>query len=90
MESIIDITEGDIPSIKHTCFFCEEKAQFNFGSIDVTRTIISNNKDCFIYNSIPVCEKHAEAFDSLFSGEHDINELVTIIKTKQKRINLRR
>ena len=91
MESIIQINEGDIPSSNNGCFFCEEKAPFTFGIIKSDKIIKSNNTDCFILNSVPLCEKHAEGFNSLLSGEHDINDLITVMKaSKQKRINLRR
>ena len=91
MESIIQIKEGDIPSPEHECFFCKEKALFNFGIIKSDNIIISDYTDCFVLNSVALCEKHAEAFNSLLSGEHDINELITVMKSsKQQRINLRR
>lgn len=92
MESIIEIREGDIPKQNSECFFCKERAFLNFGIIDTTKKInIPNSDSCFILNSVSLCERHAEAFNSLLSGEHDINELITVMKTKkQHRINLRR
>jgi len=91
LESIIQINEGDAPSLKQGCFFCKEEAPFTFGIINAKKIIKSKNNDCFILSSVPLCEKHAEGFNSLLSGEHDINDLITQMKSsKQKRINLRR
>jgi len=91
MESIIQINEGDKPNDRHKCFFCEKEALFTFGVIDNNKTIISNNNKAFILTSVGMCNIHAEAFNSLLSGEHDVNELITVLKnTGQRKINLRR
>lgn len=91
MESIIQISEGDKPNSNRKCFFCEKEALFTFGIINNNKTIISNNAESFIMTSAPMCIIHAEAFNSLLSGEHDVNELITVMKTnKQKKLNLRR
>jgi len=91
LESIIQVNEGDKPSLEQRCFFCKEEAPFTFGIIKANKIIKSKNEDCYIFSSVPLCEKHAEGFNSLLSGEHDINDLIIEMKSsKQKRINLRR
>ena len=91
LESIIQINEGDVPKKSNGCFFCSEEAPYTFGIINNENKIQSKNEDCFILNSVCMCERHAEAFNSLLSGEHDVNDLISVMKTsKQKRINLRR
>ena len=91
LQSIIQINEGDKPSLDKGCFFCKGEAPFTFGIIKNDKIIKSKNEDCFVLSSVPLCEQHAEGFNSLLSGEHDINDLITVMKSsKQKRINLRR
>ena len=42
-------------------------------------------------NGVNLCEQHAEAFNSLLSGDHDVNDLITVMKSRPSRkINLRR
>ena len=91
-ESIIHINEGDVPSTKTKCFFCKEDALFSFGIIDNKKQIKSNNQDCFVMKSVTLCSQHAEAFNSLLSGDHDINDLIVVLNktTSQRRLNLRR
>ena len=92
MEQIINVTEGDKPSDKHGCFFCEKDAPFLFGVIDSKNSVKTHKgEEGYVMNSVALCEQHAEGFNSLLSGKHDINELITVMKSsRQKKINLRR
>jgi hypothetical protein len=94
MESIVNFKEGDKPSEENGCFFCKEKAPFLFGIVDSRKTVHANTKEDkpFIMKSVALCKVHAEAFNSLISGEHDVSELITVMKTTSSRknnINLR-
>ncbi len=97
MESIIQINEGDIPNPKSKCFFCDKEAPFSFGIINANKMLITYDKmkeehrAGFVMNGVSLCEQHAEAFNSLLSGEHDVNDLITVMKSRPSRkINLRR
>ena len=92
MESLIHVKEGYTPGQTNTrCFFCDQEAPFTFGIIDNTRMIRSGATECYQMNSVDLCTIHAEGFNSLLSGEHDINDLIMVMKkTNQKKINLRR
>ena len=91
METIIKVTEGDSFNTKRKCFFCEKEALFTFSIIKNDKVLKINNEESFIMQSVGLCETHAEGFNSLLSGEHDINELISVMKdTKQRKINLRR
>jgi len=89
MESIVHFVEGDKPNSNTTCFFCKERARFVFGIINNNKTIISDNKEAFIMTSVGLCSSHAEAFNSLLSGEHDVNKLIITMNESMKKINLR-
>ena len=91
METIIKILEGNKPNEKRKCFFCEKEALFTFGVINNNKTLDINNEESFIMQSVGLCSTHAEGFNSLLSGEHDINDLISVMKdNKQRKINLRR
>jgi len=91
MESIINITEGNKPNEKRKCFFCEKEALFTFGIINNNKILTINNDELFVMQAVGLCDTHAEGFNSLLSGEHDINDLISVMKdTKQRKINLRR
>ena len=93
MESLIQFNEGDKPSDAR-CFFCNKEAPFIFGIINISNKIIDISKpkeDVYKLDAVYLCTSHAEAFNSLLSGEHDINNLIDIMKTTtQRKINLRR
>lgn len=92
MESIINITEGVKPSESHRCFFCDQEAPFHFGIVNSKKkVVIGENTNGYVMSSVALCSVHAEAFNSLLSGEHDVNELISVMKTtKSKKLNLRR
>jgi len=91
MESIIKVLEGSKLKTRK-CFFCNKEAVFTFGIVDNTKTIKTQDDDnSFIMNHVTICKAHAEAFNSLLSGEHDIEYLIKLTKTNtQNKINLRR
>ena len=96
MESFIVYNEGNKPNPNgDKCFFCEEKTflLFNMTDTSYSEPIIINGNETSQYasNGIYLCNKHAEAINSLLSGEHDINQLITVMRSvKQKKLNLRR
>lgn len=91
MESIIKFIEGKAPSDTNKCFFCKKEAPFTFGVIHNENTIYTKDGNNFIMNNVALCNLHAEAFNSLLSGEHDVNDLIQVMATRtQKKINLRR
>jgi len=92
METIIKVAEGDAFNTKRKCFFCEKEALFTFGIIKNDKVLnYDPDSPIFVMQSVGLCETHAEGFNSLLSGEHDINELISVMKdTKQRKINLKR
>jgi len=90
MESIIEFKEGDMPSTNR-CFFCNNEAPFIFGIINKNQQYNIKDSTGYKMDAVCMCEVHAEAFNSLLSGEHDVNALIDVMKnTKQRKINLRR
>ena len=89
MEALIQIHEGNIPK-NGTCFYCDNKARYIIGMID-TENMVKTEVDNYVFTSVGLCVNHAEAFNSLLSGEHDIDKLL-IHRTnfKKNKLNLRR
>ena len=92
LESVIEYKEGNTPNEKCSCFFCEKDATVLFGITQKDAKVMAKDgSNCFIHNSVGLCNIHAEAFNSLLSGEHDVNNLITVMRTaKTGKINLRR
>ena len=90
MESIIQINEGQKPGCEKHCFFCKNKSVFTFGFIK-NEIIMSNDNESYIMKSVSLCEQHANGFNTLLTGEYDIDALITTLtKTKHGKLNLRR
>ena len=88
MESIIEFNEGYKPNSKTKCFFCDNEASLLFGMVNINKTI---EPEKYVMKSACMCLEHAEAFNTLLSGENDVNELVKIYKQQNtSKINLRR
>lgn len=91
MEMIVQVNEGSKPNVKRKCFFCDSDSKHTFGIIKDNKTILSNNNEAYIMTAVGLCDIHAEGINSLLSGEHDINDLINVMRTsKQKKLNLRR
>ena len=71
MESLVKFVEGNIPKEIHKCFFCDTHGELLFGIINIKNKYINNNDDCYKMDSIVVCNTHAEAINSLLSGDND-------------------
>ena len=90
MQALIKILEGKLPE-KSKCFFCEKEAFSTFGLINSKNKINHPEGEGYILDGVFLCDQHLEAFNTLLSGEHNIDDLIIIAgKSKKGKINLRR
>jgi len=90
MQALVKILEGKMTD-NCKCFFCKKEALFTFGLINSTVKINHPDGDAFILDGVYLCNQHVEAFNTLLSGEHDIDNLIVLAgKSKKGKINLRR